>query len=144
MTFFKAMLLVLFMIIISMRISEAKEKKGHLRDYVEIRDLYIEAERATMVNRNYFFKDRDQRRYSLNLGLNLDITEDFFFNSLVTSMTDKNQFRFVGLDFDTGYRILHGFEVYFKHFSGHILDDTYDEGFPQDNSIGVRFRFIGD
>jgi hypothetical protein len=113
-----------------------------LSKYIKVDRLFLETEKRSGVNREYYLVNRESARYDLNLGLDLEIPASFYYNNRVTSTTDDNQFRFVGYRFEVGTRIIKGLEVYFQHFSGHALDESFDEDFPQQNKIGIRFNLI--
>jgi hypothetical protein len=115
-----------------------------LSKHVEVKRLFIEAQQRTLVNREYFLVDREASKYDLNLGLDLELPASFYYNNMVTSTTDSNQFRFVGYEFEVGTRPFNGVDIYFQHFSGHALDQMYVDDFPQRNAFGIRFNIIGD
>ena len=108
---------------------------------IEVKNLFIETEKRVLANRFYFIPQNEVPTYDLNLGLNLDILNNFYFDNKVVSLTNQNQFRFVGWHFESGFSA-GGFDVYFRHFSGHTLD-RYNGEFPQDNTVGIRFNLIG-
>jgi len=130
--------------IITLLILSSPALAKDLSKHVEVKRLFIEAEKRTMVNREYFLVDREAARYDLNLGLDLELPASFYYNNMVTSTTDDNQFRFVGYRFEVGVRPFSGIDLYFQHFSGHALDQMYIEDFPQRNKIGIRFNIIGE
>lgn len=111
-----------------------------LSKYVKVKSLYIETERRITTNREYYLRDYSTAKYDVNLGLDLDLPLNFYYNNLVTSITDSRQFRHVGYEFEIGNEPIDGVELYFKHFSGHALDESYGKAFPQANKIGVRLH----
>lgn len=113
-----------------------------LSDFAKIKKLYIETERRVMTNRSFYFNNPESVTNDLNLGLDIEFPKTIYYNNRVVSATDQNQFRFVGLEFEVGARPFKGVETYFKHFSGHALDDQFQQNFPQDNKIGIRWLFI--
>jgi hypothetical protein len=111
-----------------------------LSDHVKVRNLYIEGEKRVLTNRDYFLNENRIPHNDLNLGLDLDLPATLYYNNKVNSIVDTNQFRYIGYTFELGARPFKGIEVYFQHFSGHALDETFDyRGFPQFNKVGVRF-----
>lgn len=110
-----------------------------LSRHVKVKSLYIETERRITTNREYYLRDYSTARHDVNLGLDLDLPVNFYYNNLITSITDTRQFRHIGYEFEVGHRPMDGLEVYFKHFSGHALDEEYNKDFPQTNKVGVRF-----
>ena len=113
-----------------------------LSRFIKTKRLYIETERRVVTNREYYLRDRRDATYDVNLGLDLELPQTVYYNNKVTSITDSNQFRFIGLDFEVGMRPFEGIDVYFQHFSGHALDESYPEQFPQRNKIGIRWNLI--
>ena len=120
----------------------SKSEEPQLADYIHMKDLYIEMDRSILSNRNYYLVDKRSRKYGVNLGLNLDITDLSFFNSKLISITNASQFKYIGLTFDTGVKLIKGIELYYKHFSGHALDQEFPDRFPEENALGIRFRLI--
>lgn len=57
-------------------------------------------------------------------------------------LTDHSQFRFLGYKMETGIEPIKGIEVYYQHFSGHALDERFNQGFPQYNKIGIRWNIV--
>ena len=115
---------------------------GDMRDSIKVENLYIETEKRVSYNTDYHMVNQDQAKYDLNLGLDLTLPATMYYNSKVVSTTDSDQFRFVGLNFEVGARPFTGIDVYFGHFSGHALDDSFNRDFPQTNKIGIRFNLI--
>ena len=109
-----------------------------LSRYVNVKSLYIEGEKRIGTNREYFLKNSQNVKHDVNLGLDLDLPLNLYYNSIVTSITDTRQFRHVGYELELGHRPFNGVEVYIQHFSGHALDEQYDRAFPQSNKVGVR------
>jgi hypothetical protein len=109
---------------------------------VTINKLYLEGEKNVMANRNYFLPQDESPKYNLNLGLKLDVHRFLYLDNKVSSTTNDNQFRFVGLESEIGASKF-GADLYFSHFSGHLLDAHSARRFPQENVIGVRFNLIG-
>ena len=113
-----------------------------LSKIVKIKNLFIETEKRTNVNREYYLVNQKSAEYDFNLGLNLDLPMSFYYNNIVNSITDNSQFRFIGYQFEVGAKPFNGVDIYFQHFSGHALDQRFTEDFPQRNKFGVRFNFI--
>ena len=112
-----------------------------LSNIIHVKKLYIETEKHIIANRDYYFIEGKTPNYGLNLGLKLEALNYLYMKNKITSRTDENQFRFIGLDHETGI-MYNGLDVYFRHFSGHSLDGILTQRFPESNSIGIRFNFI--
>lgn len=75
----------------------------------------------------------------LNLNVNIELLDDWLYmNNTVHSLTDQSQFRFMGWEYELGINVYDYVHIYYQHFSGHLLDDTYQWPSPLDNTIGVK------
>lgn len=113
-----------------------------LSTLVEVEDLYIETEKRILANREFYLVNQHEARYDVNLGMNFQLPYTLYFNNKVNTITDHSQFRFVGYTFETGIEPFKGIEVYYQHFSGHGLDESFPQDFPQYNKIGIRWNII--
>lgn len=82
----------------------------------------------------------------INLNINVDIYDHFYWNNTVHSMTDRvatggaGQFRVIGWNYKLGARLFSSFHIQYEHFSQHLLDTTYVHGgFPVQDSLGFVF-----
>jgi len=114
-------------------------------DLIEVDNLYIEAEKLTGANRGYYIPKDSTPKYGFNLGLKMtDGLGILYSYSEIGSVVDTGQFRYVGLDTELGLNTTIGMQIYFRHYSGHMLDAVDVKGeFPQENVIGLRFNLIG-
>jgi hypothetical protein len=112
-------------------------------NFGEIKQLYLETEKRVMVNRSYYLVDQNDAQYDVNLGMTMQLPYTFYYTKRVESIVDSSQFRFVGLRFETGFTLFKHIDVYYQHFSGHALDSQYEDNFPQDNKIGIRWHLVG-
>ncbi len=113
---------------------------------MEVDKLYIETEKMVRTNRGYYVPDNSIPKNNFNLGLNLKdrFKGIFYVNSLISTTTDESQFRYIALDTEVGIDTTIGIDVYFRHYSGHMLD-SYDRSntrFPEENVVGLRFYLI--
>lgn len=115
----------------------------------ELKDFYIEAEKAVMNNRVYEMANPYARDASLNLGFNIDLTPKVYWDNRIESNIDnRGFFQTVAWKFELGRRLSENLEIYYGHRSGHALDgrnvrvqaDPFN-GFPEVNSIGLRWYF---
>lgn len=113
-----------------------------LSKYVKVRSLFLEGEKHILSNRDYYIPKGETPVNGLNLGLDLDISKHFYYDTKVVSRTNGNQFRHIGLHIETGYSI-YNIDGYVRHFSGHTLDTQLPTRFPQYNVIGIRLNLIG-
>ncbi len=106
--------------------------------------LYIEIEKSAI---------RDSRTFNqvngesvggwVNLGLQVD-HGPIYTNSIISSEYSNTQFRHVSLDMEIGVRVTDTYQLYIRHYSGHMLDAQYDRAYPEENSIGLRINLIGE
>jgi hypothetical protein len=114
-----------------------------LQRIVKLKKVYIETEKHVKSNRSYYLNNQNSAEYDLNLGLDFDLPANMYYTNKVVSITDDSQFRFIGLHFELGGNIIDNMQFYLRHFSGHAMDDSFKQDFPQDNTIGIRFILYG-
>lgn len=79
----------------------------------------------------------------VNLNINFDISEYFYWNNMIHSIVDSNgvsggQFRLIGWNFRVGLRLTNYFDIEWEHFSQHLLDVISPFPNPTQNSINIR------
>lgn len=109
---------------------------------VKVKHLYIDAQKHYLTNRSYFLNENERLRYSITLGLKMDLSKNVYLNQFIPTKVGTSQFRFIGYISELGYRSKWGIDLYAKHFSGHALDSKFKRDFPEENSVGVRFNLI--
>lgn len=137
MAIIRGLILAIFMFFMTQQICKA--------DLVEVDNLYLEAEKMFNSNRRSFFPENETPRYNLNLGF--DMTDGLgilYSKTKVSSTVGDSQFRYVALDSEVGINFTFDAQLYYRHYSGHLLDYVdQTQRFPQENVIGVRFNLIG-
>lgn len=100
---------------------------------------------------NYSGLEGKEPGQQLDLNINMDLLGVLYFNNVVHSMIDRDiggsdgQFRTVGWHFQWGIHLSQYLDIYYEHFSQHLLDTTYQFGhFPSVNSIGAKVFFYRD
>jgi hypothetical protein len=83
----------------------------------------------------------------IDLNVNADILTYGFWENRVHSMTDETvdgpgQFRVVGWNYRIGVHVSKYLDVYYEHFSRHLLDTTYPTAFPVQDSFGIKLRIF--
>lgn len=111
-------------------------------DFVRINNLYVEGEKHVLANRNDLHRNRESINEGANLGLDLKLANLGYIRNKILSTTDSSQFRSIALRTEFGINVTDSFQVYFRHYSGHTIDDELEHRFPQDNAVGVRFYFL--
>lgn len=80
--------------------------------------------------------------YSASNRFDLHVNVDFFnryafIDTMVHSLTDSTQYRLVGLQYRIGLRPIPQVELYFEHYSQHLLD--YVPNMPNAyDSVGIK------
>ena len=114
-------------------------------DIIELNDVYLEAEKTIGINRGYFIPQNSVPKYHFNLGLDLeDGLGILYADNRISSVVDQSQFRYVALDSEVGINTTVGLQLYYRHYSGHMLDATSTDRFPQENTVGLRFSLLKD
>jgi len=137
---FGVMLGVLLMLLLSM----SKVYAEDMTNYVKVTDLSIEVEKSIMTNRSFYIPEDENPSKYLNLNLKMQIGNYMYFNQRIESIVGTSQFRHIGYRPEFGVSSSFGIDVYVRHFSGHSLDSNLGRDFPEENVVGIRFRFIGE
>lgn len=131
--------LILLTILMS-TLSFAGSKKGPSLKVIELREMYVDFMRYTSAQEPFMTNLGFIPTHRLDLHTNMDLFNKIgFFDTMVHSQTDQTQYRKVGLRYRVGAHITSWADVYFDHFSQHILDavpasaNTYD-------AVGVRIH----
>ena len=132
-------IIILFGILFGILVIESVES-------AELDKLYIEYEKAIWTNRHYELNDPFNREGSLNLGMNINLSEDWFWNNRIESTYGISKFEQVAWRFDLGFNIEDNVQLYFNHYSSHTMDSKQYRNingeelrYPEMNSIGVRW-----
>lgn len=136
----RKIVLLLFLITITFHINVRA-------DIIKVDSLYLEFEKTAGTNRQYYLPNDSVPKNNFNLGFDIsDKLSILYLNTLISSTTDQSQFRYVAMDNEFGLNTTLNLQIYFRHYSGHILDasDPSDMRFPEENVFGIRFHLIGD
>lgn len=120
-------------------------------NHIKVKQLYIETDRAVINNQHWSIPKGEVKKGSLGLGLELsDYNEIYFIRSNVDSFYTDRQFRYISLIQEIALEPKKkGLEIFFRHQSEHGMDFEYQNTngrfrFPDQNSIGIKFKFIDD
>jgi hypothetical protein len=91
--------------------------------------------------RDLLFPDQKYWQHELNLRWNVEWGRWFMDND-ITGRTANGRFRYVGWEYETGFRILPGLDVFWHHHSQHAIDWDRPK-FPVTDSYGIRITFLG-
>jgi len=113
-------------------------------NHIKVTKLFLQVEGAVGNNTPHFrIRDREVDGY-LTMGYEAEVTKYAYTKTVVRSMFTSAQFREVTLDMEFGIRPLKGIDVFVAHTSEHTLDRRGYRNFPQKNTVGIRFNYIGD
>ncbi len=102
----------------------------HLQEVTVDYGRYMDGSRAPIV---------DNVKERLDLSVNLSLLKYLYLDNTVHSLTDPYQFRLVGWHYQFGVHFGRNIDVYYEHFSQHILDNYYDN-YPLENLVGVKIK----
>lgn len=133
-------ILLIFLIVLTFHV---KASEG----IVDLESLYLETEKAFGSNRQLYLPDESIPKYYMNLGFDLDLSRGsniVYSNNVISSVVDQSQFRYVALDSELGVNTPYNFQLYIRHYSGHMMDAVDPSGvrFPEENTIGLRFNLF--
>ena len=104
---------------------------------IEPNSLYVDVMHYTWASEP-FMQPKFTPNERLDLHVDLDLLGKVaFFNNMIHSETDRDQFRLIGWNYRLGLHLGDSIDFFLEHFSQHILDAT-----PQYNNtydaIGLR------
>ena len=91
--------------------------------------------------RDMLFPDQKYWQHELNLKWNVGWGRWFWDND-ITGRTANDRFRYVGWEYETGFRLFPGVDAIWHHHSQHAID-WEREKFPVSDSYGIRITFLG-
>lgn len=122
------------LILIGMLVPSFSEARPKL---IELKEAYVDYMHYGYA-REPFFLDGQIPTSRLDINFNLDfLNRIVYLNNMVHSETDQSQYRKIGWNYRFGIHIWDILDLYFEHFSQHLLDavpvsrNTYD-------AVGVR------
>lgn len=142
------------LIIISLFISQLAfaDDDFHLLDLNEIKLTYIDyfpGGRDPIISNNGL-PNREPGKL-LDASITTDVLKYGYWRSLVHSETDSyvdtkkdGQFRLVGLNMEIGVHVTPAIDVFYWHYSKHLLDTTSDNigGFPVEDGVGINITIF--
>ena len=102
----------------------------------------IEIEKAVRTNRSRNIPDNleEPTKNYLNLNFQIELAKKVYWRNKISSEITANQFRYIALDFDLEYNLSKRTDIYYRHYSGHVLDYQPRRNFREENSVGIRFK----
>lgn len=109
----------------------------------EVTSLDIELEKAIRTNRSRNVPDKlnEKTQNFINLNFEINLHKKIYWKNKISTEVTSEQFRYVGYDFSLGIHMSNDLDIYYRHYSGHMLDYQGDNNFREENSVGVRFKF---
>lgn len=110
---------------------------------LKINKLHLEFDHAVGTNRHWTIPDGEEKKGSFNLRFDLSNYQENIFLRQYLETFYTGQFRYVGYTSEIAAEPYDsGLEFFIKHKSEHSLDNQYEMRYPNQNSIGVRIKFI--
>lgn len=102
---------------------------------------FNEYSRYYLITNNPFLPNRKIDK-EVTLNLNTTVFDYFYWNNVVTSLTDTSnewsQFRTIAWQFHIGMRLTSWLNLEYKHRSEHVLDALSQYPYPVQDSIGME------
>lgn len=120
------------------------ESPASINPVAEVKALDMGYEWFT-AGRSKMLNPGQQLNNAVYIDLNLSFINDIIYlDNKIFSLTDQSQFRTISWSYELGINLFDSADVYYRHFSGHLLDTNYSDGssYPFENSVGVRFHLL--
>lgn len=116
--------------------------KWSLKDtkLLEVKDTYLDYMHYTFAAEPFMLPNVPTNRIDLHLNLEL-LNRTLFIDNMVHSETDQYQYRLIGWNYRFGIHLGDYVDVYFEHFSQHLLDTTSLNGTNSYDAVGARIYF---
>lgn len=106
----------------------------------------IEADEVSIKYRDFVHPGRNAYIYpeplkdGVALNLNTTFLDLFYWNSTIDALTTPAKYEFVSLTTEVGLRVTENIQIFFQHFSGHLLDreQSYLGKYPVNDSVGFN------
>jgi len=109
---------------------------------LELKKLDLSYKHYADSTRDPLFYDSTPKE-SIDLRLNMDLADIFFWDNLVHSMTNNSQYYMIGWNFQFGIHVTDNLSIQYEHYSKHLLDDRYPyQKFPVEDSIGFTYTIF--
>lgn len=140
---------MLRLILLSLAVLSSCELRASELHLLEVKDLSVEYWQYDRDYRNSYLLDSEGRSLQLRDGgaINLNLTPinwTYMDNIFHMANDIDSHPRYVGWKWEAGIR-LGRFDVFREHHSQHGLEyeNPRGDGFPLENSVGIRIRLIG-
>lgn len=110
-------------------------------DFIELNEIKVSYVNFFSGGRDPLISYNQNPNKLLDLDVNTNFATYFFWNNKIHSMSDNSQFRVIGLNTLLGLRIFDFMDLYYYHYSQHLLDTAtyqYGGGFPLLDGIGIN------
>lgn len=109
----------------------------------ELEEVKINAKHFLPNGADPLLTEGSRQNKEINLHLDVNVLRYGYINNRVWGLADQHQFRWIGLNYQYGVRVLPFLDIQAEHFSRHILDKTYPykasgDRFPVEDSIGIN------
>lgn len=124
--------------ILLLMMSDAEATDWHL---IDLKELNVNYKRFVSDGRDPLIYPYVHKE-AINLDVNMDLFNVFYWDNRILSVTDDAQYRGVGLNVKLGLRITQSLSLQYEHLSQHVLDDKVQrmDKFPVEDSIGLVLK----
>lgn len=136
--FFRNVVFLMLMIFV------AKEAFSGEIPGARITKFHIELMHSVSTNRHWAIPRNEQKQGEVNAFFELRNKPEWFYSrSYIESFYTNSQFRYVSLTQEIGIEPGNkGIELFIHHQSEHGIDFVPQIDYPNQNSVGLRFKFV--
>src|SRR4051812_6992094 len=92
---------------------------------IEFQELKLNVKQILPNGHDPLMTNGSLQNKEFNVVFKTDVLKYGYWNNRIWSLADQHQFRWIGLDFQTGVRLLPFMDLEYGHFSKHIMDAQY-------------------
>lgn len=107
---------------------------------MELKSTYLDYMHYTFAMEPFMYPATPTNRFDLHLDLEF-LNRTLFMDNMIHSETDQYQYRLIGWNYRFGAHVGSNVDLYFEHFSQHLLDTTPQNGINTFDAVGVRVYF---
>lgn len=104
----------------------------------ELSLLEVEFKHAIGTNRSWNIPENEKKGGEVNINMRVDGKKFYKFTRIKTNFT--RQFRYAAYVGELGYKVSPSLDLFLHHESQHALDYNFGFKYPNENSIGIRYR----
>lgn len=119
-------------------------------DTIRLTDAYMDYKQFLPNGFSPYMPSSSDLNKEIDLHVNTEIFRYGYWNNQVWSLWDQGQVRWFGWEYEVGVHATSFIDIFYNHFSRHEADkdnrfhSLYQEKYPVEDSIGIRFYFYRD